>query len=132
MATLPVLVLDPGHGGDAAAEARARTMRVEPTACSRRTSRSISRAASPCSLQGRVEVVLTRDGDRNLSLSDRAAVARERDADLFVSIHFNGFADPTVDGTETWVRARPSDASRRLAETVLERVVAVTGRRTAG
>jgi N-acetylmuramoyl-L-alanine amidase len=36
-------------------------------------------------------VILTRNADVNLSLEDRAHVARDNNAQLFLSIHFNGF-----------------------------------------
>ncbi len=127
MSSLPVLVLDPGHGGAVAAGGSSPNNASGPDgALEKDLTLDLSRRVAAL-VQGRATVVLTRDGDRNLSLTDRARIARERDADLFVSIHFNGFADPSVDGTETWVARDASDASRRLAESVLERVVAVTG-----
>jgi len=48
-------------------------------------------------------------------------------ADVFVSIHLNGFHDPGVDGTEVWIARAASQASADLAREVLDRLVAVTG-----
>ena len=78
-------------------------------------------------LQSAYDVVLTRTGDNNLSLADRAAVARNNPADLFLSIHFNAFSDPSVDGTEVWVAREASPQSRRFAQKVLDRLTLVTG-----
>jgi N-acetylmuramoyl-L-alanine amidase len=72
-------------------------------------------------------VLLTRNSDMNLDLRDRAAVARNNHASAFISIHFNGDANPAVQGTETWVHSVSSDDSRLLASSLQQQVVAVTG-----
>ena len=45
------------------------------------------------------EVVYTRTDDRWMALSDRPAIANESNADIFVSIHHNGSANPESSGT---------------------------------
>jgi N-acetylmuramoyl-L-alanine amidase len=50
-----------------------------------------------------INIVMTRTGDVNLSLADRAHVARTNHADRFLSIHLNGFNKVTR-GVETYVR----------------------------
>ena len=49
------------------------------------------------------EVIYTRDKDIFLSLRQRARIANEADADLFISIHCNAFHDHRVYGSETFV-----------------------------
>ena len=49
------------------------------------------------------EVLYTRDKDIFLTLRQRAKIANEADADLFISIHCNAFHDSTVHGSETFV-----------------------------
>ena len=56
-------------------------------------------------------VILTREADVNLALGDRAAVAADHDADLFLSIHCNGF-DKVARGTEAWIDRKFMSAKR--------------------
>lgn len=129
MASLPspVVVLDPGHGGSARVGGSSPNNAIGPTGLLEKdlTLDVAQRVSS--SLAGRARVILTRTGDVNLGLADRAAVARSNHAELFVSIHFNGFRDPSTDGTEVWVAKSASPASVDFAQAVLRHLVAVTG-----
>ena len=54
-------------------------------------------------------------------LAARAACANAAGADVLVSIHFDGFSDPTVGGTETFYdAARPFGAANRKLATSLQ------------
>src|SRR5262249_41257183 len=66
---------------------------------------------------------LTREGDYNLSLSERAALARQSGAPVFVSVHANaGSAESR--GTEVWIyggaRRGSTPPSQALAHSVCE------------
>ncbi len=50
-----------------------------------------------------VEVVYTRKTDEFIPLYRRAEIANEIDADLFISLHANGWSNPNSYGTETLV-----------------------------
>lgn len=50
-----------------------------------------------------IEVLYTRKTDVFIELADRARIANKADADLFVSIHCNGFKKEQANGNETWV-----------------------------
>ena len=49
------------------------------------------------------EIIYTRDKDVFLTLRQRAKIANDVDADLFISIHCNAFHDNRVYGSETFV-----------------------------
>lgn len=57
-----------------------------------------------------VEAILTRPDDTFVELADRAAIANEADADLFVSIHANALDKSSIRGTETFYWTEQSQA----------------------
>lgn len=124
---LPVVVIDPGHGGNANTGGSSSNNATGPNGLlEKNLTLDVGRRLA-AALAGRARVVMTRTGDTNLSLAARARVARDNGARLFLSIHFNGFRDPSVDGTEVWVARRAGRASRDFARTLLARLVAATG-----
>ncbi len=62
---------------------------------------------------------LTRDGDYYISLRSRTERARKMNADMFVSIHADGFQDHRARGASVWVlspRGASSEMGRWLAQ----------------
>jgi N-acetylmuramoyl-L-alanine amidase len=51
-----------------------------------------------------VTIVMTREGDDNVGLAARARLARDKKADLFLSIHFNASNKHNARGVETLIR----------------------------
>jgi len=108
-----VVVLDPGHGGknriggSSANNATSfsgvpeKTMTLELVKQVRKELNKIA-SGRPGS---NVKVHLTRADDSNLGLADRAKVARTKGADVFLSVHYNGFNE-RVRGTETLILSR--------------------------
>jgi N-acetylmuramoyl-L-alanine amidase len=91
------VVLDPGHGGkDTGAVGPAGTKEKDVTLD------VAHRVAPVLSAQG-IQVVLTRDDDRFVSLEERTARANSFAADLFVSIHCNASESKGRRGIETYV-----------------------------
>jgi N-acetylmuramoyl-L-alanine amidase len=62
-------------------------------------------------------VVLTRDKDVDVSLENRAAIANNNRAMLFISVHVNGFPRSSARGSETFFLSlnATDEESRRLA-----------------
>ena len=70
------------------------------------------------------QVVATRTTDVFLNLSERVAIANEREADLFLSIHANSFPNPKTGGTETFYY---NANSKELAQVVHKHLQRATG-----
>lgn len=77
-----------------------------------------------------MSVVMTRDSDYFVELSERANIANQTGADVFVSIHCNSGAS-TAQGTEVWTYPGAAE-DKQLAENILERMIARTGFRDRG
>ena len=75
-----------------------------------------------------VEVVMTRETDTYLSLSERAGIANAAGADVLISFHRNAYAGTgEVQGVEYWIHnSRPADAES-LAQKISAEVVAIGG-----
>jgi N-acetylmuramoyl-L-alanine amidase len=93
---LPVIVLDPGHGG-------VETGATGPSGLQEKvlTLDLAMRLKSRLERQG-ATVVLTRDEDRVLTLDERTAIANHNRAILFISIHLNASKRKTAVGAETY------------------------------
>ena len=107
-----VVVIDPGHGGRApGAVGQGGTLEKNVTlAICKQLHRDLN--ARPG-----VRAVLTRTGDESLSLSERVEIAREQDADLFVSVHADAITDRRVRGGSIYVLSNSGaeHAARRWA-----------------
>ena len=116
------LVLDPGHGGKDTGAVGSGGLREKDVTL------DIARRAAPILSAMGIEVVLTRDDDRFVSLEERTARANAYGADLFVSIHCNASERGVRRGVETYVL----DTSRdELATRVAARENATTQAATA-
>lgn len=92
------IVIDPGHGGkDFGAPGFIPGVHEKDVvlAISKRVAAKIRDDLG-------LEAILTRTGDRYLTLEERTAFANTRHADLFVSIHTNASRDPRAYGIETY------------------------------
>jgi N-acetylmuramoyl-L-alanine amidase len=105
---LPIIVVDPGHGG---VEVGA----IGPTGLQEKdvTLDLARRLKAALERQG-VTVVLTRDEDRILPLDDRTAIANHNHAILFISLHMNASKRKSAVGAETYYLATAAtDAEAR-------------------
>ncbi|MCH9670226.1 MAG: N-acetylmuramoyl-L-alanine amidase [Gammaproteobacteria bacterium] len=105
-----VVVIDPGHGGTKKtggsssnnATSASGVLEKTMTLSLAKLVRSELKALTAEIPGSKVTVHLTRNNDSNLGLVDRAQVAAKKKADVFVSIHYNGF-NGAARGTETWI-----------------------------
>ena len=94
---LPLVVLDPGHGGkDPGAIGVSGTYEKHVAlAAAQELQRQLMRA-------GRCRVALTRGRDVFIPLQDRVAIAQRQGARLFMSLHADALADPGVRGASVY------------------------------
>jgi N-acetylmuramoyl-L-alanine amidase len=112
----PVVVLDPGHGGS-----NTGAQGAVPTLREKQLTLALANQVAARLREHGIDVELTRDDDRTLTLRQRVAHADQALADLFVSIHANASPTRTQRGYETYVlttkgvdidgRALPADVS---------------------
>ena len=95
--TVSRVVLDPGHGGsDPGAQGPGGVREKDVTL-------DLAHRIAPILAKDGLEVVLTRDDDRFVTLEERTARANGFVADLFVSIHCNAAESRLRHGIETYV-----------------------------
>ena len=123
------VIIDPGHGGrDPGATGLFGLREKRITLAVGRRLRALLEARG-------FRVVMTRDGDRTLSLEERTAIAEGAGGDLFVSLHVNASRRAAARGIETYyldpsdgrhtltVAARENGVSRKQVD-VLQRTLA--------
>ena len=95
--TLRTVVIDPGHGG---ADEGARG----PSGSNEKTIAMAVARRLRAALEARlgVRVILTREADSAVGLDERAAVANNNKADLFISLHANASIRSSVAGAEVF------------------------------
>ena len=103
---LPVVVIDPGHGGiDSGAVGSDGTLEKDLTL------KFGLELAKELTAGGEIEPILTREDDTFLALGDRVEVARQHHAALFVSIHADTVRQDYVRGATVYtVSEQASDA----------------------
>jgi N-acetylmuramoyl-L-alanine amidase len=130
---MAIVVIDAGHGGKEKVGGSSPNNATSPSGLlEKNLTLAVARHAETALLARGHTVRLTRTTDVNLGLADRAAVSKTVLADALVSIHFNGFGDPSVQGTETWVHQTSSARSRDLAGCVQRAVLQATRYRDRG
>lgn len=107
-----VVVLDPAHGGnDAGVQAEGAVEKSLALDLARRVAAELEKRG--------VRAVLTRSDDRALTTAARAEIANRARADVFVSLHFDGFQSPRARGAIVYCPAAsfaetPGDAASGL------------------
>jgi N-acetylmuramoyl-L-alanine amidase len=127
---MPVVVLDPGHGGgpdkpnnrgSSWNRARGPNGLLEKDVVFDLALRTAAR------LRDHARVEITRSEQDNPSLGERADLARRSNANVFLSLHLNGSHNREDDGTDVYVAPDAPQSSRAFGESVWRRLSSVTG-----
>lgn len=119
------IILDVGHGGNdpgavgiAGLSERNTVMRIA----------EIMTHLQPPNFQ----FLLTRhSNDERPSIPERTEMVREGRADMFISLHCNGFVNPQANGSEVFFWTKNSEG-KRLAQFILSDILHATGWRNRG
>jgi N-acetylmuramoyl-L-alanine amidase len=111
----PVIVIDPGHGGE-----NAGTKSVLGNRYEKEFTLDWAKRLQRLLLTNGFQAYLTHTNDTDMTLSNRVAFAQERQAGLFLSLHFNSAApDEGEAGLETYATTpvgMPSTVTREFAD----------------
>jgi N-acetylmuramoyl-L-alanine amidase len=109
---IKTVVVDPGHGGiETGAKGKFGNLEKDITlAIGLKLKALIERNMA-------FQVVMTRDRDIDVSIENRSAIANNRKADVFISIHANGALQRKAQGSETFFLSlnATDEETRRLA-----------------
>ena len=121
--SIHTIAIDPGHGGenDGARGADGAKEKDLTLAVARRLKAVIEARLG-------VRVLLTRDEDRNIPVDDRAAVANNNKADLFISLHASASLRRGTTGASIFLAAFDKDAEDQARTSLgTERVPTFSG-----
>lgn len=105
--TIPLIVLDPGHGGDDhGATSFSGIMEKDVTL-------DIAHRTRKYLIQMGFKVLMTRTEDEFIELSDRVKICDEHQGDLFLSIHANAASNKQATGFETFFHS-PSKKTKGI------------------
>ncbi|MHA0855363.1 N-acetylmuramoyl-L-alanine amidase [Paenibacillus sp. CMAA1364] len=120
-----VVVIDAGHGGSAPGSTSITGVQEK------KFTLSIALKVQQLLLkESNLDVVMTRETDVDVSLSQRAQLANQLSADVFVSIHGNSNPSSSPNGTESYYYKRKD--SKELAKHIHHYLIEATGLKDRG
>ncbi len=128
----PTVVIDVGHGGpDRGAKAG------QPYCEEKRIALLTARLAKQYLEQLGYHVVMTRSTDNFISLPRRVEIAKQANANIFVSVHYNSSRSPEAKGIEVFFfdskeNKSRATASKKLADAILSKVIRKTAANSRG
>ena len=109
---IDVIVIDPGHGGAHYGAIGQNGLREKDVALD-----IAKKVAKLIRKDKQLKVIMTRDRDKTVTLQERANIANEAQADLFVSVHANSSLKKHVRGWNIFFLAQAkNDSARSVAQ----------------
>jgi N-acetylmuramoyl-L-alanine amidase len=128
----PTIVIDVGHGGtDEGAKAK------NPYCEEKRLCLLTARLVKQYLEQLGYHVVMTRSTDNFIPLPKRVEIAKQAQANIFVSVHYNSSRSPEAKGIEVFFfdskeNKKRAFASQKLADSILSKVIRKTSAHSRG
>ena len=120
----PLIILDAGHGGTDPG-AIGYNSKNEIIARESKINMAITNLVKEKLLNQGYNVILTRNTDTYVSLSERVEIEKSYDADMFVSIHCNSIENKEINGTQVYYHPS-SEKGSVLANNIYEALVDLT------
>lgn len=112
--------IDAGHGGDSIGAVYGNDERLEKDDNLR-----LAKLLKDELKKRSVDVIMTRNGDTDASLSQRCRIANMNKADYFICLHRNSSEDTTACGTEMWISNSSTKLEKAYAENILAKLEGV-------
>lgn len=93
------VIIDPGHGGSD-------TGNVQDDKKEKDFNLDVSLATADYLRKNGINVIMTREIDIYPTFADRVGIGNNIEADLFTSIHFNSYTDPSASGVEVFYKVK--------------------------
>lgn len=120
---MKIICIDAGHGGkDPGAESGG----VQEKDIALTVALKVGARLKDC------EVIYTRTEDVYVGLAERALIANQAKAGLFVSVHCNSALNTSANGVEVYVHTSRSAVSTRAARAIYDRLLPASGLRGRG
>lgn len=94
---LDVIIVDPGHGGEDSGAKGPTGLKEKDVVL------EVGLELTKLLEKAGMEVIMTRKDDTFISLPQRAIIANEAHADLFVSVHINANSNRKINGSEMYI-----------------------------
>ena len=98
---IKTLVIDPGHGGKDSGTMGTKRFKIYEKHVALSVSLKLGKYISEAFPE--IDVIYTRSSDVFLELNERTEIANNANADLFISIHCDGFTNPKPSGASVFV-----------------------------
>lgn len=118
-----IICIDPGHGGK---DPGAVNGEYQEKGLALKIAYKLTDKITPYDFK----VLLTRQGDKYLSLQERCDMANKCKCDLFISIHINSATNPAANGIETL--CYEEFQSKNLANYIQKALISATGAKDRG
>lgn len=107
------VVIDAGHGGSDGGTVSGEIIEKD-------INLSVALKLKAILEENNIEVILTRNSDDNVSLTQRVSIANESNADFFISLHCNYYEDDAqVSGLECYYNDPDATESKMYAESII-------------
>ena len=98
---IKTIVIDPGHGGKDSGTMGTKRFKIYEKHIALAVSLKLGKYISEAFPE--IDVIYTRSSDVFLELNERTEIANNANADLFISIHCDGFTNPKPSGASVFV-----------------------------